>query len=900
MGGSKKVTVGYKYYLGMHMVLCHGPIDKLIGIYVDKRVAWRGSVQSGRININAPDLFGGESREGGISGAVDLLDGNPAQGPNSYLQSRIGGLIPSFRGVVSVVLRQVYLGVNPYLKLWSFRAKRIHVRQNGIPQWYDEKSEISVANFNFEYDGIWRYKVVEAAQGGAPGVPSEYINPNYDDSSWLEGRGGFGSGGPGAGLGVGTYVSPGVGKGIWIRKKIYIPIPSLAAAINVTIYHDDGRWLWWNGQPIETVQQPNYFHSTATIPAHLVKAENTIVMQVLDSIPGGSPSNIYAGLALSSIGGELSDMNPAHIIRECLTDPDWGMGYSEADIDDATFKACADTLYDERMGISLIWDRQTNIEDFIREIVKHIDGALYVDRFTGKFTLKLIRNDYDENNLLLLDEYNIDKITDFTKPTFGELTNSVSVNYWDSQTNTNASLTVQDIALAQMQQATINTTVQYPGFTNKYIATLVAQRDLKTLSTPLISCTIYANTEASELNIGDVFKLTWPDYEVDSVVMRVTGIAYGNGKMNRVRITATQDVFALPDSLIIAAPEPEWENPNKPPEPLTNSLVFEVPYLELVQQLGQADADSMIGANAQIAFLGAAALRPQASAINARFMVNDGPGFEDVGAVDFCPGATLAEALPLVNGAGQIVETVQLSNITDEENIEPGEWCQINDEILAVVSLEDGLLTVKRGCLDTVPQRHPSGSTVFFWDAFAAGAPTEYVESDEIDVRLLTATGGGILPLEQAMTTTVEMAGRAARPYPPGDFKVNDLYFPQALSLSEESILSLTWVDRNRVQQTGETLIGFLDSAVTIETGVTYEVVCTAETSQGVEEWYRESVGQANECDIDLTENEPPEDAVSLTLKVYSKRDDLYCLYPQTVTILVFEPPYNVFGVYVP
>jgi hypothetical protein len=576
------------------------------------------------------------------------------------------------------------------------------------------------------------------------------------------------------------------------------------------------------------------------------------------------------------------------------------MGYSEADIDDATFKACADTLYDERMGISLIWDRQTNIEDFIREIVKHIDGALYVDRFTGKFTLKLIRNDYDENNLLLLDEYNIDKITDFTKPTFGELTNSVSVNYWDSQTNTNASLTVQDIALAQMQQATINTTVQYPGFTNKYIATLVAQRDLKTLSTPLISCTIYANTEASELNIGDVFKLTWPDYEVDSVVMRVTGIAYGNGKMNRVRITATQDVFALPDSLIIAAPEPEWENPNKPPEPLTNSLVFEVPYLELVQQLGQADADSMIGANAQIAFLGAAALRPQASAINARFMVNDGPGFEDVGAVDFCPGATLAEALPLVNGAGQIVETVQLSNITDEENIEPGEWCQINDEILAVVSLEDGLLTVKRGCLDTVPQRHPSGSTVFFWDAFAAGAPTEYVESDEIDVRLLTATGGGILPLEQAMTTTVEMAGRAARPYPPGDFKVNDLYFPQALSLSEESILSLTWVDRNRVQQTGETLIGFLDSAVTIETGVTYEVVCTAETSQGVEEWYRESVGQANECDIDLTENEPPEDAVSLTLKVYSKRDDLYCLYPQTVTILVFEPPYNVFGVYVP
>lgn len=891
-GSSKKVTVGYKYYLGMHMVLCHGPIDKVMGIYVDKRVAWRGSVQSGRININAPDLFGGESREGGISGAVDVLDGNPSQGPNSYLQSRIGGLIPSFRGVVSVVLRQVYLGVNPYLKLWSFRAKRIHVRQNGIPQWYDGKSEISVASFNFEYDGIWRYKVVEAAQGGAPGVPSEYINPNYDDSSWLEGRGGFGSGGPGAGLGVGTYVSPGVGKGIWIRKKIYIPIPSLAAAINVTIYHDDGRWLWWNGQPIETVQQPNYFHSTATIPAHLVRAENTIVMQVLDSIPGGSPSNIYAGLALSSIGGELSDMNPAHIIRECLTDPDWGMGYSEADIDDATFKACADTLYDERMGISLIWDRQTNIEDFIREIVKHIDGALYVDRFTGKFTLKLIRNDYDENNLLTLNEYNIDKITDFTKPTFGELTNSVSVNYWDSQTNTNASLTVQDIALAQMQQATINTTVQYPGFTNKYIATLVAQRDLKTLSTPLISCTIYANTEASELNIGDVFKLTWSDYEVDNVVMRVTGIAYGNGKMNRVRITATQDVFALPDSLIIAAPEPEWENPIKPPEPITSSLIFEVPYLELVQQLGQADTDSMIGANAQIAFLGAAALRPQAGAINARFMVNDGPGFEDVGAVDFCPGATLAEALPLVNGAGQIVETVQLSNITDEENIESGEWCQINDEILAVVSLEDGLLTVKRGCLDTVPQRHPSGSTVFFWDAFAAGAPTEYVESDEIDVRLLTATGGGILPLEQAMTTTVEMAGRAARPYPPGDFQINGLYFPDFFQTTE--IIELSWAHRDRVQQTGAVLMGFLDGNVGPETGVEYIVEAEAFFPDNTSDiYYSENVGDGTYHEIDPSEDPLPGGAIQLEIRVWAERDGLRSMHPQSHRISLLQAPYD-------
>ena len=28
-GGSKEVTVGYKYYVGMHMILCHGPVDNI-------------------------------------------------------------------------------------------------------------------------------------------------------------------------------------------------------------------------------------------------------------------------------------------------------------------------------------------------------------------------------------------------------------------------------------------------------------------------------------------------------------------------------------------------------------------------------------------------------------------------------------------------------------------------------------------------------------------------------------------------------------------------------------------------------------------------------------------------------------------------------------------------------
>ena len=58
-------------------------------------------------------------------------------------------------------------------------------------------------------------------------------------------------------------------------------------------------------------------------------------------------------------------MNPAHIIYECLTDRTWGRGYSSAEIDDASFRAAADTLYAENFGLSILWDQQQDIEAFI-------------------------------------------------------------------------------------------------------------------------------------------------------------------------------------------------------------------------------------------------------------------------------------------------------------------------------------------------------------------------------------------------------------------------------------------------------------------------------------------------------------------------------------------------------
>ena len=238
MGGrSKKQTVGFRYSLGMHLALCHGPVDAIREILVDRRTAWSvttgagvsgggaavetrigtvpdmaasaalagdtgatitfpgtlagirlgqayrlvladGSRQAitvngvtydpasdttswsvqpdtlsfpaqsvevleattdasnagaggGRIRIDKPGLFGGEKREGGIVGDIDVLMGGPGQGQNDYLAARMNGDVPGFRGLCSLVLRQVYLGINPYLKPWAVRVTRVQAGEAG-------------------------------------------------------------------------------------------------------------------------------------------------------------------------------------------------------------------------------------------------------------------------------------------------------------------------------------------------------------------------------------------------------------------------------------------------------------------------------------------------------------------------------------------------------------------------------------------------------------------------------------------------------------------------------------------------------------------------------------------------------------------------------------------------
>lgn len=143
MGGKSKVYIGDKFFLGMHQILCQSPIKRIKKIKAGGRVLWEGDVTDNTtLNIDRPELFGGERREGGISGLIDVMFGSPTQPRNNYLLSRLGSLLPAYRGVVSAVLNQCYVAaISPYIKAWEWEIEAIQGED-----WYPATAEIDGAN----------------------------------------------------------------------------------------------------------------------------------------------------------------------------------------------------------------------------------------------------------------------------------------------------------------------------------------------------------------------------------------------------------------------------------------------------------------------------------------------------------------------------------------------------------------------------------------------------------------------------------------------------------------------------------------------------------------------------------------------------------------------------------
>lgn len=659
MGSSKKQTIGYKYFMGQHMAMCYGPVDALIEIRGGDRTAWTGSVTtSSAIAINARNLWGGDEKEGGIEGTLDVMMGEATQAANGYLTAQQGALQPAYRGILSTVFRQGLVGsMTPYLKPWAYRVRRIKKGWLNDAAWYPTKAELD-------------------------------------------------------------------------------------------------------------------------------------------------------------LGNGLMAMNPAHIVYECLTNPEWGMGYPAGALDDAVFRAAADVFHAEGMGLCMKWNRSEKIREFIQVVLDHAGAACGQDRRTGLFVLRAIRDTYDPATLLRFTPDNC-TLEGFDRAALSETINEISITFVDASLGTDSTITVQQLANIQAQGGVVSQSRSYPGLPTAALAHRIAMRDLRAASTLLARVKLRTNRVAYNLLAGDVVVLDWPKLGILGMPVRIGAIDDGQPENGEVRIEAVEDVFGLPLTSYAQQQPIGWVPPDTSPQATPAARALEVSFRDLSRILPPTELAAL---PATTGFVASVAARPNGVALNYKLHTRVSPAaYALSGEGDWTPTATLAAAVAITSTTA----TLALAGSKDLSQVRVGAAALLGDEIVRVDGIDTatGVVTLGRGSVDTVPRAWPIGTRFWAYEDLFGSDPEDYADGEIVDAKIQTVAGGGVLDIAVAPVVSVTLDQRQARPYPPGDVKLNGSRFP----VDVQGGVAVTWAHRDRLLQADQ-LVDQLAASVGPEAGTTYTV----------------------------------------------------------------------------
>lgn len=524
------------------------------------------------------------------------------------------------------------------------------------------------------------------------------------------------------------------------------------------------------------------------------------------------------------------DSNPAHIIHECLTNTEWGMGSPNSAIDMDSFGAAAQTLYDESMGLSLQWTKQLTIEAFISEILDHIEATLFINPRTGLITLKLIRDDYSLSDLAIYTPDN-SVVTKFGRKLWGETINEIIVTFTNPENEEGETVVAQDLANIESQGGIVSDNRNYYGVRSKALAAELAQRDLRTAASPLASCDIETNREGWALLPGDVLILNSPEDGIESMVMRVGNVNYGKPGDPTVKASLVEDVFSLAAAEFIEPPDTITDE-DEEPAPAAATYIFTLPYF---MTIGEISAAILSEVDYPEVFAGV--LASQAGSDSSEFElygeIADASGGTTIGSLGT---KTIAVRATLPADIDAEVETTIQS--FPDRSVGPGpiaggfmligEGDEVDIELCLIIAFESGGYVMRRGVLDTTPKAWPLGTPVWFIDSDLIFADsTIRSEAEVVEYQILTRTPLGLLDLDDAPVVSETLTARPHLPQRPANVKANgDNGFAGPVDLIGVNPIPVTWANRNRITEDSQ-ILAWDAATVAGEAGQTTNVYAT-------------------------------------------------------------------------
>lgn len=917
----------FVYYLGFHLVLCR-QIDFLLQIKLAEKDAWFGQLASGRSSINKGRLFGGTFSEGGFIGDFDLLNGDPDQPINDYLETQLGELTSAYRGVGSLVFRRPYVSANtarlPTTQFKMFNVAGIH------RDWFPEKALIGV-QFGAGGASIYiamdvsnsmsgtRIETEKAALAGFVRSMKGTINSvrvvqfsgtfvaaierfdcfdsDYEDIAlWIEAIDDLT---PGTDFAVAVASAPAFFEADTDLERDTVPESLVDGVRGVIIERRRKVVVFTTDGLAETGTEITAKATLDTIPdvevfAFNIDQTDTSDTEVIDNTPadgvpvvtGDDPGELAEALSRSLV--VWADVNPAHIIRCLWTDPMRGGIASDAEIGDS-FEEAADLFLAEGFGLSVPFRGADLVESDRLEVERHVDAVSYRSRRTGKIELKPIRNDYVVNDLPVLDSSIVLEWSGLERTSRGELANQLTVVYTKRENGETASVTRTNIAGVRRAGRVIPADpVEYPFITTDKLATRACLRDLSVQDRPLLAGTLRLAYLPPELEIGEPFILNEPLIAINNVVVRILELQEGDGRDNSVTVQVVEDRYVLPAEATIGDPDtPPTPTPARPlPSPYR--VVQEAPYYLMVQDSTKAAVDAILTAEPDVGVLLATGTKANDAHQEITVAVDVGAGYIDKGQTDFASSVVTLSAL--TSEADDVVVTV--ADSTELDGVTANSLALIGTELVRIDSLADNAgdidITIGRGVLDTVPVAHAIGARIIFLQSVDP-RDTQYVATDAVDVKLLTSLVSETLSVAAAPIDTVTFASRPIRPYPPGQFKINGSYVQNELVGAS----TLTWVGRDRTVQSTTVPEDHEDAAIGPEAGVTYLVQAEAFDIDGVSLglFIDEDVGTDVTYVWDAVTPAVPTDTRSIDFSVASVRDGYESWQKPKITTIVFLPP---------
>ncbi|MFJ2711642.1 phage tail protein [Pseudomonas sp. NPDC087346] len=511
------------------------------------------------------------------------------------------------------------------------------------------------------------------------------------------------------------------------------------------------------------------------------------------------------------------DANPAFFIYEMITHGLYGadLGYSSIDLD--SFMSAAKTLFSEGMGISVVIDSSTTAGDVIDDIKRVIQGSLQTDPRTGALKLKLIRNDYEFDDLPIFNASIIRNLSGFTRGSLETAINEVKLKYTSIDDDfTERTVIAQNNALRIHKGDSDGQTVQMPMVSNRKLASEIAMREMSSISVPLATCTAECFRHAFNAEVGDVVRLSWPAVGADNLVMRVTGVDLGAPGDSPVRLTLVQDVFGVFMSIYADGSERQW---TKPTFDATDITRFDI-----------IDAPTILTTNQTVSSVLVVAENPGV-ALDYQLQVKGGvdSGYVDAGAMPFTPLFSTTKAMGTGWTDVSLVlsgPSAELSSITQEE-VRQGlglmlivsalgkEWISYQNAV-AGNSTTVNLGLVNRGLFNTQPLAHPAGARAWAVSEGFGVTDWQYAKSESVSLRMLPRTQTGVLDVDEAVVHSYSVAGANLAPWTPGRVRVNGLEGRQI-----SGVATVTWRRRDGALPA----VVFNGNDETQVTDATYQVV---------------------------------------------------------------------------